>query len=98
MKYASLLLAALIASACDADELVVVTSPRCQPCQNLKRDLGNKPELYRPHSLVVLEGKKAIAVWKVTAVPTLIRVKGGIEVARQVGYNKPEEVAALMGD
>lgn len=88
----------LLSLVAHADTLVVVTMDRCIPCQNLKRDLKNKPEMYAPHFLVVLEGREAIKAWKVTSVPTLIRVREGREVARHVGYTSPADVVAILED
>lgn len=81
-----------------ADTLVVVTADRCEPCRRLKRDLKSQPELYKPHTLVVVEGREAVRKWNVTSVPTLIRVQDGREVSRHVGYTGPADVLAILED
>lgn len=81
-----------------ADTLVVVSSDRCEPCRQLKRDLKSQPALYAPHTLVVVEGREAFARWRVSSVPTLIRVRDGREVARHVGYTGPADVVGLLED
>lgn len=81
-----------------ADTLVVVSATWCQPCQRLKADLKAQPELYKPHTLVVVEGREAFARWRVSSVPTLIRVHDGREVARHVGYTGPADVVAILED
>ena len=73
-----------------ADELLVVTMPQCPPCRRLKADLLQKPDLYAGHSLRLLEGKAAMRDHAVDAVPTLILVRDGRQVARKVGYEGPE--------
>lgn len=81
-----------------ADDLVVVTMPLCQPCRKLKGDLLRHPEMTRGHAIRLLEGKRAMAEWQVTSVPTLIRVRDGREVARHVGYSKKEDLQAWLDD
>lgn len=73
-----------------ADELLVITMPQCPPCRRLKANLLQKPDLYAGHSLRLLEGKAAMRDHAVDAVPTLILVRDGRQVARKVGYEGPE--------
>ena len=75
-----------------ADDLLVVTREGCPPCRKLKADLLAKPEMYRPHSLSLVEGKDAMTRHRVDMVPTLIRLRDGREVARRVGYSRPSDV------
>ena len=75
-----------------ADDLLVVTREGCPPCRQLKRDLLAKPEMYRPHSLSLVEGKAAMERHRVDMVPTIIRIRDGREVARRVGYLRPSDV------
>ena len=79
-----------------ADELVVVTRQGCPPCAAIKRDLLRKPELYRGHSLRLLEGRDAMAEWSVDLVPTVIRLRDGQEVARAAGYTGPRDFTRWM--
>ena len=73
-----------------ADELLVITMPQCPPCRRLKADLLQRPELYAGHAVRLLEGTQAMRDHAVDAVPTLILVRDGRQVARKVGYEGPE--------
>lgn len=75
-----------------ADELVVITRQGCPPCATLKKDLLRKPEMYRGHELMLLEGREAMGEWDVDLVPTIVRLRHGREVARRVGYSKPSDL------
>lgn len=92
----SLVLMLLVSAAVSADEIVVVTRDGCMPCASLKRDLEDQPQLVAGHDVTVLEGQDAMTEWRVSTVPTIIRLRGRREVARRTGYWGPRDFVAWL--
>lgn len=64
--------------------LVVYTAEWCAPCQRLRRDLANHPEVLRG---VPVEYRDASELGPINVrVPDIRLVQGGAVVARVVGY------------
>jgi len=68
-----------------ADDLVIVGDREwCGACQRLHADLARHPEAVVGHTVTWSDGRAAN--WRVRQVPTIIRLRDGREIDRQVGY------------
>lgn len=70
-----------------ADDIIAFTRPGCSPCEHFKSDYAKDPKIANPHTLHVMDSRSELGEsYGVKVVPTFIRLKDGVEVARKVGY------------
>lgn len=83
----ALFLVIAMSSLAAADDIIAFTRPGCSPCEHFKSDYAKDPKIADPHTLHVMDSRSELGEsYGVKVVPTFIRLKDGVEVARKVGY------------
>lgn len=84
----------LVGSAMSAD-IIAFTRAGCGPCERFKADYAKDPGMVKPHKLHVMDARSELGQsYGITTVPTFIKLDGGKEVGRKVGYGDPAGLKA----
>jgi thioredoxin-like negative regulator of GroEL len=88
-----LLLVAL--SRVEAAELLIFTADWCGPCQQLKTDIAQNPEIMRDYEWGYVDfdaEKDLVRAYSVKTVPTFFILEGHNVVRQQSGYRGPGQL------
>lgn len=76
-----------LAGAARAEDIIAFTRPGCSPCERFKADYAKHPAMVHPHRLHVMDSRSELGKsYGITTVPTFIKLNGGKESSRKVGY------------
>ena len=75
------------------DDIIAFTRAGCGPCERFKSDYAADPQMADPHKLHVMDSRSELGdSYGIKVVPTFIRLKGGQEVSRKVGYEGKDDL------
>ena len=72
-------------------DIIAFTRAGCGPCEKFKSDYAKNPSMIYPHQIHFRDMRSELAKsYGITSVPTFIKLRGGKEIGRKIGYGEPE--------